>query len=108
MLIVGIFDLGNSSDAFLVLRAQERGISVLGILIMLAVFNTVYTLISTPAGALSDKIGRRKVIIGGWLIYAVIYLGICPGPAALAYLGPVRNLRHLLRPGLWDREGDGG
>jgi len=75
MLIVGIFDLGNSSDAFLVLRAQERGISVLGILIMLAVFNLVYTLISTPAGALSDRIGRRKVIIGGWLIYAVIYLG---------------------------------
>lgn len=75
MLIVGIFDLGNSSDAFLVLRAQERGISVLGILIMLAVFNLVYTLISTPAGALSDKIGRRKVIIGGWLVYAVIYLG---------------------------------
>lgn len=75
MLIVGIFDLGNSSDAFLVLRAQERGMSVLNILIMLAVFNLVYTLVSTPAGGLSDKIGRRKVIIGGWIIYALIYLG---------------------------------
>ncbi|MCB2214361.1 MFS transporter [bacterium] len=75
MVIVGIFDLGNSSDAFLVLRAQERGISVLGILIMLAVFNAVYTLVSAPAGALSDKIGRRKVIIGGWLVYGLIYLG---------------------------------
>ncbi len=75
MLIVGIFDLGNSSDAFLVLRAQERGMSVLGILIMLAVFNMVYTLISTPAGALSDRVGRKKVIIGGWLVYALIYLG---------------------------------
>lgn len=75
MVIVGIFDLGNSSDAFLVLRAQERGISVLGILIMLAVFNAVYTLISVPAGALSDRVGRRKVIIGGWLVYALIYLG---------------------------------
>jgi MFS family permease len=75
MLIVGLFDLGNSSDAFLVLRAQERGISVLGILIMLAVFNLVYALVSTPAGSLSDRIGRRKVIIGGWLVYGLIYLG---------------------------------
>ncbi len=75
MLIVGLFDLGNSSDAFLVLRAQERGMSVLGILGMLAVFNLVYTLISTPAGRLSDKIDRRKIIIGGWAVYALVYLG---------------------------------
>ena len=75
MVIVGIFDLGNSSDAFLVLRAQERGLNVLGVLGMLATFNLVYTLISTPAGSLSDRIGRRTIIIGGWLVYAAIYLG---------------------------------
>ncbi len=75
MIIVSIFDLGNSSDAFLVLRAQERGMSTLHILIMLAVFNLVYTLISTPAGMISDKIGRKKLIIGGWTMYALIYLG---------------------------------
>jgi MFS family permease len=75
MIIVGIFDLGNSSDAFLVLRAQERGMSTLHILIMLAVFNLVYTLVSTPAGMISDKIGRKKLIIGGWTMYALIYLG---------------------------------
>jgi MFS family permease len=73
--IVGIFDLGNSSDAFLVLRAQERGLNVLGILGMLATFNLVYALVSTPGGSLSDRIGRRKVIIGGWIAYALIYLG---------------------------------
>ncbi len=75
LLIVGLFDLGNSSDAFLVLRAQERGLSVAGILGMLITFNLIYTVISTPAGALSDRIGRRKIIIGGWVAYALIYLG---------------------------------
>ena len=76
LIIVGLFDLGNSSDAFLVLRAQERGMSVAGILSMLVVFNLVYALVSAPAGALSDRIGRRQLIIGGWLVYAMIYLGI--------------------------------
>ncbi|MGQ9903165.1 MAG: MFS transporter [Anaerolineae bacterium] len=75
MVITAIFDLGNSSDAFLVLRAQERGVSVVGILAMLVMFNLVYTLVSIPAGSLSDRIGRRKLIIGGWLVYAAIYAG---------------------------------
>jgi len=75
MIIVSIFDLGNSSDAFLVLRAQERGMSVIGILAMLAAFNLIYALISVPAGGLSDKVGRKRLIIGGWIVYALIYFG---------------------------------
>jgi MFS family permease len=75
LLIVGLFELGNSSDAFLVLRAQERGVSVSGVLAMLVVFNLIYTLVSTPAGSLSDRIGRRKVIVSGWLAFAAVYLG---------------------------------
>lgn len=75
LIITTLFELGNSSDAFLILRAQERGLSVIGVLGMLVTFNLVYTLISTPAGSLSDRIDRRWIIGGGWLAYAAIYLG---------------------------------
>jgi MFS family permease len=73
--VVVIFTLGNSADAFIILRAQERGLNVLQILGMLLTFNAVYTLIASPAGALSDRIGRRSVLIAGWLVYGLIYLG---------------------------------
>jgi MFS family permease len=75
LIVMVLFTLGNSSDAFLVLRAQSLGLSVAGVMGVLVLFNLVYALISTPAGALSDRIGRRKVIVGGWLAYAAIYLG---------------------------------
>jgi MFS family permease len=75
MLIVGIFDLGNSSDAFLILRAQERGLGLVGIIGMLLTFNFVYAAVSTPAGSLSDRTGRKRLIVSGWFVYALLYLG---------------------------------
>jgi len=75
LLVIVLFTLGNSSDSFIVLRAQERGLSVLQTMFMLMTFTAVYTIFSGPLGALSDKIGRRRLIIGGWLAYGLVYLG---------------------------------
>jgi MFS family permease len=75
LLVMILFTLGNSTDAFLVLRAQSSGASVVMVLAMIAGFNLVYTLLATPAGALSDKVNRRMVVIVGWLLYALVYLG---------------------------------
>jgi len=73
--IIFLFTLGNSSDAFLILRAQNLGNSVFYILLMLVLFNFVYASLATPAGILSDRLGRRRIILLGWLIYALVYLG---------------------------------
>lgn len=81
--ISAVFDLGNSSDAFLVLRAQERGLSVLEVLAMLAAFNLVYALLSAPAGSLSDRVGRKRLLVTGWLVYAAIYLGFAAAETRL-------------------------
>lgn len=75
LFIVVLFTLGNSSDSFIVLRAQERGLSVLQTMFMLMTFTAIYATLSGPFGALSDKVGRRKLIIGGWLAYGFVYLG---------------------------------
>jgi MFS family permease len=75
LLAMVVFTLGNSSDAFLILRARQVGLPVTGVLGMMLTFNIVYATVSIPAGALSDRLGRRRLILTGWLVYALIYLG---------------------------------
>jgi MFS family permease len=75
MMMCGLFELGNSSDSFLVMRARDAGLSTIGVIVGLLLFNLIYTLVSTPAGSLSDRIGRRRVIVGGWIFYAIVYAG---------------------------------
>jgi len=75
IVLLVIFTLGNSSDAFLILRARTTGLSVAGVLGMMITFNLVYSAISTPAGSLSDRVGRRRLLIAGWGVYALVYLG---------------------------------
>ncbi len=75
LVIMVLFTLGNFSDAFMVLRAHDIGLSVLQILVLLVLFNLVYAGVSIPAGILSDRFGRRIVVAAGWSVYALIYLG---------------------------------
>jgi MFS family permease len=74
--ILILFTLGNSSDAFLMLRAQTLGLSLVEIFLLVALFNLVISATSTKGGALSDHFGRRGLIIVGWLIYSTIYFGL--------------------------------
>lgn len=73
--VVLLFTLGNSSDAFLLLRAQNAGIAVQLLPILWAALHAVKSLASIPGGALSDRIGRRRVILAGWFLYATVYFG---------------------------------
>jgi MFS family permease len=75
LLILFLFTLGNSSDAFLLLRAGQLGVSPQRIALLWAYFHVVKMLAAMPFGALSDRIGRRRVIIAGWLVYALAYAG---------------------------------
>lgn len=75
LIINVVFTLGNSSDAFLVLRAQKLGATLAGIFFLLAAFNVVASLLALPAGKLSDRLGRKTLLISGWILYALVYLG---------------------------------
>jgi MFS family permease len=75
LVIIGLFTLGNSSDFFLILEAQRVKTPLLQVVLMLVLFNLTYALLSTPMGVLSDKIGRKRVITAGWLIYGLVYIG---------------------------------
>jgi MFS family permease len=75
LIIVFIFTLGNSTDALLLIKAGDVGISNEFIPMMYLIFNSVSVLLAVPAGVFSDKIGRERLIIFGYVIYALIYFG---------------------------------
>ena len=73
--VVLIFTLGNSTDAFLLLRANQLGVPIAMMPILWAALHVVKSSASTHGGALSDKIGRAPTLIAGWTIYALVYVG---------------------------------
>jgi MFS family permease len=75
LLILLLFTLGNSSDTFLLLRAGQLGVTEARIPLLWTFFSMVKMLLTMPLGALSDRIGRRRMIVAGWMVYALSYLG---------------------------------
>jgi MFS family permease len=85
---VVLFTLGNSSDAFILLRLSEAGISAPAIALLWSVHHALKMLASYYGGALSDRLGRRPLILAGWILYALVYagFGLTAAPAALIAL----------------------
>jgi MFS family permease len=73
--IATLFALGNSSDVFLILKATNVGIKEAYIPLLYLSFNLMYALTSVPAGILSDRIGRKRIILSGFILFGFIYMG---------------------------------
>jgi MFS family permease len=71
--VLVLFTLGNSTDAFLLLRANQLGVATALIPIIWALLNVVKAATNTPGGILSDRLGRKPLIVAGWLVYAAVY-----------------------------------
>jgi MFS family permease len=82
---VGLFSIGNSSDMFLVLRAQDAGVPARHAPLLGLVFNITYTALSWPAGRLADRVSKRGLAAGGYLVFAAVYFvfALAPSQGAL-------------------------
>ena len=102
LLISFVFALGNSSDAFLILRAQNLGLSLISVVLAYVLFNFTYAIFSTPAGIISDKIGPKKVLLVGFLLFSAVYLffGLAHSSLFLWFLFPVYGMYMALTEGV--------
>ena len=73
--VLFVFCLGNSSNTFLLLKAQEQGFSAAQVILLYLIFNVTASVLAVPAGKLSDRFGRSRVLVPGYLIYGFVYLG---------------------------------
>ena len=75
LIVSFIFTLGNSSNTFLLLRSKDIGCTPASAILLYLVYNVVYGAVSYPAGRLSDRIGRKQLLVAGFVFYALVYLG---------------------------------
>lgn len=94
LLVLALFTLGNSSNMFLLLRARDSGLTDVQIPLLWALVALTASVFATPLSALSDRVGRKRLIITGWLVYAGFYLllGLNGHPAAIWPLFAVYGL----------------
>jgi MFS family permease len=86
---LAIFTLGNSSNMFLLLRAREMGLSEVQVPLLWALVSATAMIFSTPLSALSDRVGRMRLIVGGWAVYGVFYLLLGLNGSSTALLWPL-------------------
>jgi MFS family permease len=87
LLVTALFNLGNSSNSFLILRTQDFGVSLEGAILIYAGFNLIAALISYPAGALSDRFGRKNILLASFILFGVAYLGFALATGVLMIAG---------------------
>ena len=75
LLVVALFTLGNSSNSFLLLKAKATGFDDTSVILLYFIFNITAALLSMPLGGLSDKLGRKKLLVSGYLVFTLCYLG---------------------------------
>ena len=75
LLVVVLFTLGNSSNSFLLLKAKATGFDDTSVILLYFIFNITASLLSLPFGGLSDKVGRKKLLVSGYIVFALCYLG---------------------------------
>lgn len=83
----GMFQLANSSNAFLLLRARDAGFSLVQVPLVYVGYNLAYALLSYPVGIVSDRIGRRPLLVAAYVLYALIYAGMAWRAAPALVLG---------------------
>jgi MFS family permease len=101
LVVLAVFTLGNSSDAFLLLRAQEAGVALAAVPLVWTLHHLVKSAASTWGGGLSDRIGRRRAIAIGWSVYALAYAGfaVVASPLGVVLLFAFYGLFHAFSEG---------
>ena len=82
--IAALFAAGNSSDAFLILRAEQIGVPALMIPVVYLMFNLVYSLSSIPSGIMADRFGKKRIILAGFLLFAILYFGFARAESVIS------------------------
>ena len=75
LVVTLLFTLGNSSNAFLLLRARSVGFSDTAVILLYFLYNLTASVLAVPMGRLSDRVGRKRVLVAGYLVFALVYLG---------------------------------
>ncbi|MCL2441231.1 MAG: MFS transporter [Treponema sp.] len=86
LLVVFIFTLGNSSKAFMILKASDAGFNEVNVILLFFIYHAVAAILSVPMGKLSDKIGRKNLLVPGYIIFAVCYIGFAFAETKMAMI----------------------